>query len=62
MLLAVTLWAGWAGAIQAARRPISQGPAELVPDSAAKDEQRSKKQRGTDRDGAAVKLHGLVLS
>ena len=34
----------------------------LVPDSAAKDEQRSKKQRATDRDGAAVKLHGLVLS
>jgi hypothetical protein len=35
---------------------------EIVPDSAAKDEQRSKKQRGTDRDGAVVKLHGLVLS
>jgi hypothetical protein len=31
---------------------------EIVPDRATKDEQRSKKQRGTDRDGAAVKLHG----
>src|SRR5205807_6916139 len=31
---------------------------EIVANGAAKDEQRSKKQRGTDRDGAAVKLHG----
>ena len=34
--------------------------AEILADIAAKDEQRSKKERGTGRDRAAVKLHGLM--
>jgi len=50
------------GSPEAARRPVSQGPAELVPDIAAKDEQRSKKQRGTDRDRAAIPVLGWGIS
>ena len=33
---------------------------EIVANSAAEDEQRSKKQRGTDRNCAAVELHGRL--
>jgi hypothetical protein len=49
---------GGSDQIQAARRPVCQGPAGLVANSAAKDEQRSKKQRGTNRDRAAMLVLG----